>query len=199
MPFITMEGIEGVGKTTLTTALVNTLRQRGLSVLHTREPGGTPMAETIRQWVLHHPEEPLTAMAECCLLLSARAQHVSATIMPALANGQWVICERFHDATIAYQGYGRHLDLTTLQNFLTWVAPLQPERTFWLDAPIQICQQRVAERACSDIFEQQSFNFFNNVQQGYHALWQRYPERIVRLDATQPITNLVQMCCSMLP
>jgi dTMP kinase len=183
--FISFEGTEGVGKTTLIRSIYADLVAQGQNVVLTREPGGTPMAEQIRSLLLSvNHEEAMCHDTELLLMYAARAQHLDQVILPALNAGKVVLCDRFTDASFAYQCAGRGLSEDKLnllnQNF---VARL-PDITFWLDAPIELGMKRARERGALDRFEQEKVTFFEKVRTGYATLWQRYPKRIKRLDAT---------------
>lgn len=184
--FISFEGTEGVGKTTLIRRIYEYLEQQNKDVVLTREPGGTPMAEQIRSLLLSvNHEEQMCNDTELLLMYAARAQHLDLVVMPALNAGKTVLCDRFTDASFAYQCAGRGLSQEKLEllneNFVTRM----PDFTFWLDAPIEIGMNRARERGALDRFEQEKVTFFEKVRAGYATLAQRYPERIKRLDATQ--------------
>ena len=184
--FISFEGTEGVGKTTLIRRIYEYLEQQNKDVVLTREPGGTPMAEQIRSLLLSvNHEEQMCNDTELLLMYAARAQHLDLVVMPALNAGKTVLCDRFTDASFAYQCAGRGLSQEKLEllneNFVTRM----PDFTFWLDAPIEIGMNRARERGALDRFEQEKVTFFEKVRAGYTTLAQRYPERIKRLDATQ--------------
>ena len=184
--FISFEGTEGVGKTTLIRRIYDAFVAEGREVILTREPGGTPMAEQIRGLLLAvNYEEQMSNDTELLLMYAARAQHLAQVVLPALAAGKIVLCDRFTDASFAYQCAGRGLseDKLTLLNH-NFVARM-PDLTFWLDAPIELGMNRARERGALDRFEQEKVTFFEKVRSGYETLWQRHPERVKRLDATQ--------------
>ena len=184
--FISFEGTEGVGKTTLIQRIYAHLEQQGKQVVLTREPGGTPMAEQIRSLLLSvNHEESMCNDTELLLMYAARAQHLAQVIEPALTQGQTVLCDRFTDASFAYQCAGRGLSQEKLELLNDNFVSRMPNFTFWLDAPIEIGMNRARERGALDRFEQEKFSFFEKVRSGYEQLWQKYPERIKRLDATQ--------------
>lgn len=184
--FISFEGTEGVGKTTLIRKLYEHLQQKGQDVVLTREPGGTPMAEQIRGLLLTvNTEEKMSNDTELLLIYAARAQHLQQVIMPALAAGKTVLCDRFTDASYAYQCAGRGLDPQKLQLLNENFVPCMPDFTFWLDAPIEMGMTRARERGELDRFEQEKMEFFTKVRAGYETLWQQQPHRMKRLDATQ--------------
>jgi len=179
--FITIEGIDGAGKSTHIEALAARLRGRGAVVLCTREPGGTPLAERLREMVLTAAMDPLT---ESLLVFAARRDHVQQQIAPALARGETVICDRFTDATFAYQGGGRGFDTALLGALEGWVhGALQPDLTLWLDLPASLAAERRAAARTADRFEREDLLFFERVRDGYAARAQAAPGRFVRIDA----------------
>ena len=184
--FISFEGTEGVGKTTLIRKIYEHLEQQGQSVVLTREPGGTPMAEQIRSLLLSvNHEESMSNDTELLLMYAARAQHLQQVIMPALTEHKTVLCDRFTDASFAYQCAGRGLSQSKLQLLNENFVSHMPDITFWLDAPIETGMSRARERGALDRFEQEKVTFFEKVRVGYQHLWEQYPERVKRLDATQ--------------
>ena len=184
--FISFEGTEGVGKTTLIRKIYEHLEQQGQSVVLTREPGGTPMAEQIRSLLLSvNHEESMSNDTELLLMYAARAQHLQQVIMPALTEHKTVLCDRFTDASFAYQCAGRGLSQSKLQLLNENFVSHMPNITFWLDAPIGTGMSRARERGALDRFEQEKVTFFEKVRAGYQQLWEQYPERVKRLDATQ--------------
>ena len=184
--FISFEGTEGVGKTTLIRKIYEHLEQQGQSVVLTREPGGTPMAEQIRSLLLSvNHEESMSNDTELLLMYAARAQHLQQVIMPALTEHKTVLCDRFTDASFAYQCAGRGLSQSKLQLLNDHFVSHMPNITFWLDAPIETGMSRARESGALDRFEQEKVTFFEKVRAGYHQLWEQYPERVKRLDATQ--------------
>ncbi len=189
--FITVEGIEGVGKSTNIEFLSSLLEDRGLTVTRTREPGGTPMAERIRQLLLEHGEESMTDIAELLLFFAARSLHIHNAIKPALQAGQWVVCDRFTDASRAYQGNGRGLNQATISTLADWVhEDLQPDLTILLDAPAEIGMDRAGRRGAADRLETEKTEFYARVRDGYLALAQSEPERFVIIDASQPLAQV---------
>lgn len=193
--FITLEGGEGVGKTTNLKWVAEWLISRGIEVVQTREPGGTPRAEAIRQLLLDpHASEPMDADAELLLVFAARAQHLAQVIRPALARGAWVLSDRFTDATFAYQGGGRGLNLERIAQLEQFVQQgLQPDLTLLLDMPMQAAQQRVDSRGDQrDRFEQQPGAFFQAVRDAYLARAAQAPQRIAVIDASQPLAQVQQ-------
>ena len=182
--FITFEGIDGAGKSTHIDALAEHLRSAGQPVVLTREPGGTPLAEQLRELLLHSPMDPLT---EALLVFGARRDHLSQVIEPALAAGRTVLCDRFTDASFAYQGGGRGFDAGVLATLEGWVhRHLQPDLTFWFDLPAALAAERRAAVRAPDRFEQQDLAFFERVRSGYESRRQSAPDRIVRIDAAAP-------------
>ncbi|MFS8820046.1 dTMP kinase [Synechococcus sp. W60.1] len=177
--FITLEGGEGVGKTTQQALLAERLRQEGYACLCTREPGGTALGKTLRELLLHG--DPFSPLAELLLYAADRAEHVSKVIAPALAAGQVVVCDRFTDSTLAYQGYGRGLDLEKIRqlNHLA-TGGLQPHLTLWLDLPPEV---GLARTGSCDKLEQEHLEFHRRVYQGFQALAAAEPQRIVRISA----------------
>ena len=187
--FITLEGGEGLGKSTNLHFIKDFLENNGLSVRVTREPGGTPLAEQIRCLLLEERSESVAEQTELLLMFSARAQHLKEVIYPALAQGQWVISDRFTDATYAYQGGGRAIDVSLIQQLETWVqGTFRPDLTLLLDAPSNIGMSRMKERVISDRFEQEQFPFFERVRQAYLLQAQKNPDRIQVVNANQSLT-----------
>lgn len=184
--FISFEGTEGVGKTTLIGKIYDYLQQQGHEVVLTREPGGTPMAEQIRSLLLSvNHEESMSNDTELLLMYAARAQHLQQVIVPALTAGKTVLCDRFTDASFAYQCAGRGLSKEKLALLNANFVSHMPDITFWLDAPTELGMSRARARAALDRFEQEKATFFEKVRSGYQELWQQQGERIKRLDATQ--------------
>jgi len=179
--FITFEGIDGAGKSSHIEALAGWLRERGAEVLVTREPGGTPLAETLRALVLH---QPMDALTETLLVFAARRDHLMQGIEPALARGATVLCDRFTDASFAYQGAGRGFDLAVLAQLEAWVQQgRQPDLTLWFDLPPAVAAARRAAARDPDRFEMQDSDFFERVRSGYAQRALSAPGRFVRLDA----------------
>ena len=180
--FITFEGIDGAGKSSHLGALAEWLRNRGHEVVVTREPGGTELAERLRDLLLHAPMDALT---EALLVFAARRDHLVERIEPALARGAMVLCDRFTDATFAYQGGGRGFDLGVLDALEAWVQQgRQPDLTLWFDLPPRTAAERRAAVRAPDRFERQDAAFFERVSAGYARRAALAPERVVRLDAT---------------
>ena len=193
--FITLEGSEGAGKSTNVDSVCATLDNAGIRYLRTREPGGTPMAEALRESMLHKWEEQVDALAELLLVFAARAQHLTNVIEPALVCGQWVVCDRFTDASFAYQGYGRQLDLEKLETLESWVhGSLQPDLSLYLDLEPDIAEARIAERE-KDRMEEEQRAFFIRVREGYLARAKQF-ERIVTINAGQPLAAVQADVCT---
>jgi dTMP kinase len=179
--FITLEGIDGAGKSSHIEALRDWLREREHDVVLTREPGGTELAEQLRSLILHQPMDPLT---EALLVFAARRDHLQQVIEPALARGQTVLCDRFTDASFAYQGGGRGFDLGVLATLETWVQQgRQPDLTLWFDLPPAVAAKRRAAVRAPDRFEQQDAAFFERVRAGYARRCADTPGRFALLDA----------------
>lgn len=190
--FVTLEGLEGVGKSTNLAYLEQLLVAAGEKVVVTREPGGTPLGEQIRQWVLMGDHAGLPAEVETLLMFAARAQHLNEVIRPALADGAWVLCDRFTDATFAYQGGGRGAAIDLLEQLKRAIQrDLEPDLTLLFDAPVEVGFERIANRA-HDHFEREDHSFFDKVRTTYLELAERYPERIKRIDATQSLETVQQ-------
>jgi dTMP kinase len=193
--FITLEGIEGAGKTTVADRITQALRARGITVHATREPGGTKVAERIRTLVLDRGEEHISATAETLLMFGARQVHVDNLIRPALARGEWVLCDRFTDATHAYQGGGRGVDRGLIERISDAVhGDLQPDCTLLLDVPVRVGLERMqARRGAVDRFEIESAQFFERVRNRYLELARAEPQRFRVIDAT---AKLDQVCAA---
>lgn len=189
--FITIEGIEGVGKSTNIDFLSQLIEDNGFSVVRTREPGGTPTAERIRDLLLEHGDEPMTDIAELLLFFAARSLHISNAIRPALDAGQWVVCDRFTDASRAYQGQGRGLDQGTIDVLAKWVTEeLQPDLTILLDAPAEVGMDRAGRRGDTNRLDLEQADFYIRVRKGYLALADSEPERFAVIDASQPLDRV---------
>lgn len=197
--FLSFEGIDGAGKSTHIGRLADLLRDQGFGVTQTREPGGTSLAEQLRDLLLH---QPMDALTEALLMFAGRRDHLVQVIQPALARGDVVLCDRFTDATFAYQGHGRGFDLAVLGQLEQWVQgpePLQqPDLTLWFDLPPAVAAARLSAARDPDKFESQPQAFFEKVAQGYAARAAAQPARFVRIDATAPIedvwTQLMTAC-----
>ncbi|MEQ1544140.1 dTMP kinase [Methyloglobulus sp.] len=190
--FITLEGGEGVGKTTNVPFIKDYLLSQNIPVVVTREPGGTQLAEKIRGLLLHSDGEEVTAHAEILLMFAARAQHLKYVIKPALAQGHWVLCDRFTDATYAYQGGGRSTPLEAIQWLENFVQDdLRPDLTLLLDVPIETGMARAKNRGGQlDRFESEHVHFFTQVRQVYLQQAQQYPERIKIIKADQALADV---------
>ncbi len=186
--FITFEGIEGVGKSTMIDEFARRIEAAGQAILRTREPGGTPTAERIRSIVAEHSDEPMSDIGELLLIFAARSLHVENAIRPALEAGTWVICDRFTDSSRAYQGAGRGLGLDVVDQLAERVhADLWPDLTVLLDAPVDVGMQRAQRRGSPDRFETERAEFFERVRECYLELAVAHPDRIVVIDASRSI------------
>ena len=188
--FITLEGIEGAGKSTVAKFVLAYLARRQISARLTREPGGTPLAERIRQLVLERGTEPLSPVTETLLMFAARDLHLQHLIRPALARGEWVVCDRFTDATRAYQGSGRGIGPDLIESLAAAVhGGLAPDCTLLLDVPVSVGLARARGRLAGDAdrFESETVSFFEKVRSGYLELARREPERIHVIDADAPL------------
>jgi len=190
--FITIEGSEGVGKSTNIEFISNYLKSKDITTIETREPGGTKTAEEIRRVLLNTEGETVPEIAELLLFFAARSFHVENLIKPAINQGHYVICDRFSDATIAYQGYGRGFDVKDINIIAAWVQKkLQPDLTILLDAPAEIGMQRAKNRGSIDRMETEDISFYERVRQGYLELAKEHKDRFVVIDASQSL-KLVQ-------
>jgi dTMP kinase len=179
--FISVEGIDGAGKTTHLDRIQDWLQARGHAVLRTREPGGTPLAEALRELVL---QQPMDVLSEALLVYAARRDHLQQVILPALAAGRWVLCDRFSDASFAYQGGGNGLSLEVLQTLEAWVLQgRQPDLTLWFDADPALAAARRAAARSPDRFEAQDLAFFQRVRAAYAARAAAAPARFLRIAA----------------
>lgn len=189
--FITVEGVEGVGKTTNLDFIESLFRDRSIPLLRTREPGGTPLAESIRELLLQNREETFDSTAELLLIFAARAQHLNQKIRPALAAGQWVLSDRFTDATFAYQGGGRQLPLRHIEQLEQLVqGDLRPDLTLILDLPVEIGLQRAAARSEKDRFEHERTEFFERVRKMYLQRARENPARYTVIDASVSLADV---------
>ncbi len=189
--FITFEGIEGVGKSTNMSALAERIQSAGWQVLTTREPGGTPLAEDIRDILKDRHDEPMPDIAELLLMFAARSLNVNNLIIPALEAGQWVICDRFTDSSRAYQGGGRGIPMETIDRLADWVhGDAWPDATILLDVPVEIGLQRAGKRGKPDRFEQERDDFFQRVRECYLQLARIEPARFVVIDSTQSLARV---------
>ncbi|MEZ5525689.1 MAG: dTMP kinase [Pseudomonadales bacterium] len=189
--FITVEGVEGVGKTTNMAFVQSFLQSHGVNLTVTREPGGTPLAEQIRELLLNHNDEALDEDAELLLVFAARAQHLSQLIKPTLARGNWVLSDRFTDATYAYQGGGRGLSLELIAQLEQSVqGELRPDLTLLLDLPVELGLARAGQRGELDRFEREQQAFFERVRAAYLERAAAEPKRFVIIDASQPLDQV---------
>lgn len=183
--FLTLEGLDGAGKSTHVDWLVSRLQSHGLDVVCTREPGGTALGETLRSLLL---AEPMHLKTETLLMFAARCEHLEAVIRPALARGAWVVCDRFTDATFAYQGGGRQLGGPAIEALEGWVHPdLQPDRTWLFDVPLDVARTRLSASRTLDRFEKEDEAFFLRTRQAYHQRVGADPGRFTVVDATRSI------------
>lgn len=201
--FITLEGIEGAGKSTVARFVREWLTSRGITVCATREPGGTPLAERVRELVLNRQDEPITPVTETLLMFAARGLHLENLIRPTLARGDWVVCDRFTDATRAYQGGGRGVSGEWIEQLAEAVQRgLKPHCTLLLDLPVDVGLQRVRQRsgtsAPTDRFEEEPARFFERVRATYLDLARAEPERIRIIDASRELTEVQNQVVSAL-
>ncbi|MGB5563249.1 MAG: dTMP kinase [Sedimenticolaceae bacterium] len=197
--FVTVEGIEGAGKTTCLDLIEQSIRRHGHRLLVTREPGGTPIGEDLRKLLLGHRHEGMADDTELLLMFAARAEHLSARIEPALAAGSWVLCDRFTDATYAYQGYGRGVDLGRIATLESWVqGDRRPDLTLIMDLPVELGLERAGRRSTPDRFESQALEFFQRVREGYLALAAAAPERFRVIDAARSFSEVSQQVAGVL-
>lgn len=186
--FITFEGMDGAGKSTHLEWFAESLRERGHDVLVTREPGGTPLGEQLREILLN---QDMTIGTEAMLMFASRLEHVETVIKPALQSGKWVISDRFSDASFAYQGSGRGFDWARLSQLEQWVhGDLNPDLTLFFDVPVEVARQRLANNATLDRFEQEHADFFVRVREGYHRRIAEHPHRYVVIDGSQPLNSV---------
>nr|WP_269807711.1 dTMP kinase [Pseudomonas sp. NMI795_08] len=198
--FITLEGPEGAGKSTNRDYLAARLREQGVDVVMTREPGGTPLAERIRELLLAPSDEPMAVDTELLLMFAARAQHLAQVIRPALLRGAVVLCDRFTDATYAYQGGGRGLSVERIAILESFVqGELRPDLTLVFDLPVEVGLARAAARGRLDRFEQEGQAFFEAVRQAYLQRAAQQPQRYSLLDAAQPLEAVQRAIDALLP
>lgn len=195
--FITLEGGEGVGKSTNLKFVTDWLTERGIPFVQTREPGGTPLAEELRELLLSKREEPVDPTAELLMVFAARAQHLAEVIVPALERGDWVICDRFTDATYAYQGGGRGLDRALIAQLEETVqGDLRPDRVLLLDLDPAIGLQRAASTGAADRFESEQQSFFRRVRSAYRERAESAPDRFAVIDAGKSLEQVQQQLAS---
>jgi len=189
--FITVEGIEGVGKSSNIDTLVAHIESAGIEVLTTREPGGTPVAEEIRNLLMHHGDEAVPEIAELLLMFAARSFNVRNVIQPALEAGKWVVCDRFTDSSRAYQGGGRGLPMDIIDQLAEWVhGDVRPDLTLLLDAPVQVGMARANHRGSPDRIESEQHEFFERVRECYLNLAVREPGRFVVIDTARSLEEV---------
>lgn len=197
--FITLEGGEGAGKSSNIPFIENYLRERGIPLLMTREPGGTPLSERIREILLDKQEQHMTSDTELLLMFAARAQHLAQVILPALAEGRWVVCDRFTDATYAYQGGGRGIGLERIAVLEQWVqGDFRPDKTLVFDLPVATGLARAGQRSSPDRFEQEDLTFFERVRAAYLQRAQAAPQRYSIIDAAQDLSGVQQQIATIL-
>ena len=188
--FITLEGIDGAGKSTHLIWLEDFLRRKGINNVMTREPGGTPLGEQLRTLLLDQ-RQIMHAETEALMLFAARREHLDKVILPSLTRGDWVISDRFTDASFAYQGGGRGVSFGKLQILEQWVqGSFQPDLTLYFDVPIETARQRVQSVKTADRFEQEQDEFFRRVREAYLQRAQQFPERIRLIDASRPLHDV---------
>ena len=186
--FLTFEGVDGAGKSTHIDWVCDYLRRAGLKVCQTREPGGTSVGEKLRELLLH---ETMHLETETLLMFAARAEHVQRVIIPAIERGTWVVCDRFSDATFAYQGGGRGLGLQRVQTLAHWVHPdLQPDRTWLFDVPLDVARDRLTRVRTMDRFEREQETFFQRTRDAYLSRVAQEPDRFLVIDGTQSIEDI---------
>jgi len=189
--FISVEGIEGVGKSTNIEVLVECIQDAGHKVLTTREPGGTPFAEDIREILMNRSDEPVPEIAELLLMFAARSFNVNNVIVPALEAGTWVVSDRFTDSSRAYQGGGRGIPMETIDHIADWVhGDTWPDLTILLDAPVEIGMERAGRRSAPDRIEQERHDFFERVRECYLQIAANEPERVIVIDTTRSIEEV---------
>lgn len=191
--FITLEGIEGVGKTSNLQFIKELLESTGRDCVVTREPGGTNLGEALRSLLLSHSDDNMSADAELLMMFAARAEHLNKVILPALENNQTVLCDRFTEATYAYQGGGRQLDVAKISELEEWVqGQLRPDLTIILDAPVEVGRARAGRRSEPDRIEKEKDDFFQRVREAYIELSKQYPHRICLVDASLELADVQQ-------
>ena len=185
--FITLEGVDGAGKSTHTDWIAEFLRVQGVEVVSTREPGGTPLGEKLRTLVLN---DPMGLDTETLLMFAARCEHARQVIEPALARGAWVVCDRYTDASYAYQGGGRGLGAERVAILEDWMRAGRPDRTWLFDVPLEVARARLADAREPDRFEREGAAFFERTREAYHARAKADPDRIRIVDSTRSIAQI---------
>lgn len=189
--FITLEGGEGTGKSTNLAFMAQLLTAKGIDLVETREPGGTELAEKVRQLLLDKKNIDMADDTELLLMFAARSQHIQQKILPALANGQWVLCDRFTDSTFAYQGAGRGISVDRIAQLEDWVQQgLQPDLTILLDLPIETGLERAAKRAALDRFESEQIDFFQRVRSGFLQRARQHADRFRVIDSSRSLFDV---------
>ena len=189
--FITVEGIEGAGKTTCMQVVTEVIEHQGINAIHTREPGGTVLGEDLRSLLLGHKHTGMSDDAELLMMFAARAEHIAQKIQPALDDGKWVLCDRFTDATYAYQGYGRRIPLEKIAGLENWVqGELRPDLTLLMDLPVEVGMERAGKRSAPDRFESEAWDFFERIRQGYLSIAAEQPSRVKVIDASQDLPDV---------
>ena len=189
--FITVEGIEGAGKTTCMQVVTEVIEHQGINAIHTREPGGTDLGEDLRSLLLGHNHTGMSDDAELLMMFAARAEHIAQKIQPALDDGKWVLCDRFTDATYAYQGYGRRIPLEKIAGLENWVqGELRPDLTLLMDLPVEVGMERAGKRSAPDRFESEAWDFFERIRQGYLSIAAEQPSRVKVIDASQDLPDV---------
>ncbi|WP_369178719.1 dTMP kinase [Candidatus Thiodubiliella endoseptemdiera] len=187
--FITVDGVEGAGKSTQINFICQHLKGKGINVILTREPGGTEISEKIRELLLS-TDSKMHSDTELLLMFAARNEHIYSKILPTLETGDWVLSDRFTDASYAYQGGGRGLDINRIAQLEKWVVQgFTPDMTLLLDVPVDIGMQRVESRGAKDRIEQENLDFFNRVREAYIARSEQYPQRIKLINASESVDN----------
>jgi len=189
--FITIEGIEGAGKSTCMQVVAEQIDAQGIALLQTREPGGTELGEDLRELLLGHRHTGMADDTELLLMFAARAEHIQRKILPALQAGHWVLCDRFTDATYAYQGAGRGIPVQRIEVLENWVqGALRPDLTIVMDLPVAQGLERAGKRSAPDRFESEALAFFERVRQGYLDIAQRDPQRVRVVDASRDLEQV---------
>jgi len=189
--FITVEGIEGAGKTTCMQVVTEVIEHQGINAIHTHEPGGTDLGEDLRSLLLGHKHTGMSDDAELLMMFAARAEHIAQKIQPALDDGKWVLCDRFTDATYAYQGYGRGIPLEKIAGLENWVqGELRPDLTLLMDLPVEVGMERAGKRSAPDRFESEAWDFFERIRQGYLSIAAEQPSRVKVIDASQDLPDV---------